>query len=63
MTLPACINQKALAEAFGTQPIATAYLGFEAKFRLPAPSSRLPDQPLMTAESGQPIGLIAASRA
>jgi len=37
MTLPACINQKALAEAFGTQPIATVYLGFEAKFRLPVP--------------------------
>jgi len=37
ITLPAPINPQALAEAFGTQPIATVYLGFEQKFRLPAP--------------------------
>jgi len=34
---PAPLNAAALDRAFGAQPIATVYLGFDQRFRLPAP--------------------------
>ncbi|MGI9142499.1 MAG: hydroxysqualene dehydroxylase, partial [Fluviibacter sp.] len=37
LTLPSAINHGNWAARFGSQPIATVYLGFEASFRLPAP--------------------------
>ena len=37
LTLPALVNATAVAEAFGAQPIATVYLGFDSDFRLPTP--------------------------
>lgn len=37
LTLPASVNATAVAEAFGSQPIATVYLGFDHAFRLPTP--------------------------
>ena len=37
LRLPAALNASAWAQAFGSQPIATVYLGFESSFRLPAP--------------------------
>ncbi|MFM8501264.1 MAG: hydroxysqualene dehydroxylase HpnE [Fluviibacter sp.] len=37
LTLPTALNSSNWAALFGSQPIATVYLGFEAGFRLPAP--------------------------
>jgi len=37
LSLPTSLNATAWAQAFGSQPIATIYLGFESRFRLPAP--------------------------
>ena len=37
LTLPSAINNGNWAARFGSQPIATVYLGFETSFRLPSP--------------------------
>ena len=36
LSLPPALNATAWAQAFGSQPIATIYLGFETSFRMPA---------------------------
>jgi squalene-associated FAD-dependent desaturase len=41
LSLPPTLNATAWAQAFGSQPIATIYLGFESSFRLPAPLIQL----------------------
>jgi predicted NAD/FAD-dependent oxidoreductase len=41
LSLPPSLNATAWAQAFGSQPIATIYLGFESSFRLPAPLIQL----------------------
>ena len=41
LSLPPSLNATAWAQAFGSQPIATIYLGFESSFCLPAPLIQL----------------------
>ncbi|MFZ9616628.1 MAG: FAD-dependent oxidoreductase, partial [Fluviibacter sp.] len=41
LSLPPSLNATAWVQSFGSQPIATIYLGFESSFRLPAPLLQL----------------------
>ena len=41
LSLPPSLNSTAWAQAFGSQPIATIYLGFESSFCLPSPLIQL----------------------
>lgn len=41
LSLPSALNATTWTQTFGSQPIATVYLGFESRFRLPAPLVQL----------------------